>query len=218
MHILAFDTSSKTASVAILHDEIIIYETVIKDGLNRSEVLLPAIEKACLQTGIKIMQIDLFACAIGPGSFTGLRVGVSTLKGFLLATEKPGVGVSSLAAIALSAGKCSKIIYSIMDAGRGQVYMAGFKYKEKGLLEQIGKEQVLNQSEIKYDKDAIFIADGAVRHADIFWTSEKCCRASFVGLLGRGKYHRNELLDPDVFVPIYLRSVDVQRRKSLLES
>ena len=216
MHILAFDTSSKTASVAILHDEIILYEAVIKNGLNRSEVLLPAIEKACLQTRIKITRIDLFACAIGPGSFTGLRVGASTIKGLMLATEKPAVGVSLLAAIALSAGKCSKIIYSIMDAGRGQVYMACFKYKEKGLLEQIGKEQVLNQSEIKYDKDAIFVTDGAVKHADIFWASQKYCRASMVGLLGGEKYHRGELLDADVFVPLYLRSADAERRKSLL--
>jgi tRNA threonylcarbamoyladenosine biosynthesis protein TsaB len=226
MLILAFDTSSKTASVALLNDDIILYESIINVGLNHSEVLLPAIEHACIRTRIKIAEIDLFACTIGPGSFTGLRIGASTMKGFLLATEKPAVGVSSLAALALNADKCSKIIHSIMDAGRGQVYSACFKYKEKGLLEQISKEQVLNPSEIKYNNDDVFVGDGAVKYADIIsdkknniiMASQKYCCASSVGLLGKEKYNRNELLDADTFVPIYIRSADADPNKTLFKN
>jgi tRNA threonylcarbamoyladenosine biosynthesis protein TsaB len=226
MLILAFDTSSKTVSVAILQDDIVLYETVINVGLNHSEVLLPAIDQACIQTRIKIAEIDLFACTIGPGSFTGLRIGASTMKGFVLAAKKPAVGVSSLAAVALNADKCSKIIHSIMDAGRGQVYSAFFKYKENGLLEQIGKEKVMKPSEIKYNNDVVFVGDGAVRYADIIsdkknniiLASRQYCRASSVGLLGKEKFDRKELLDTDKFVPLYIRSVDADTNKTLFKN
>lgn len=223
MLILAFDTSSQTASVAILNDEKILYETIINVGLNHSAVLLPAIEQACLQARMKIADIDLFACTIGPGSFTGLRIGASTMKGFMLVTERPAVGVSSLAAVALNAVRSSKMIYSIMDAGRGQVYSACFKYVEKGLLEQIGKEQVSHPSEIEYDQNAVYVGDGAVKYADIIigdkknnviLPSQQYCRASSVGLLGKEKYDRNELLNAEIFVPVYLRSADADSKKT----
>src|ERR1035438_1881039 len=96
---LAFDTSSRTAAVAILHDDAILSDSVINTGLNPSEVLLPQIDYGLKQVRVKISDIDLFACTLGPGSFTGLRIGVSTLKGLTLATGKPATGVSTLAAV-----------------------------------------------------------------------------------------------------------------------
>jgi tRNA threonylcarbamoyladenosine biosynthesis protein TsaB len=230
---LAFDTSSKTAAVAILRDGVIAYDAVINVGLNHSEVLLPAIEQACSQTKIKISEIDLFACTMGPGSFTGLRIGASTLKGFLLATQKPAVGVSSLAAIALNVGCRSKVIYSVMDAGRGQVYIAYFRYNKKGLLEQIGTDQIVNPAEIEHDADheVIFVGDGAVKYADIIAAGVKNkkdsiadsvmqqhIRASSVAILGIEKYNRNECLDAETFTPVYLRSADAIIKKALFEN
>ena len=230
---LAFDTSSKTAAVAILRDGVIAYDAVINVCLNHSEVLLPAIEQACSQTKIKISEIDLFACTMGPGSFTGLRIGASTLKGFLLATQKPAVGVSSLAAIALNAGCRSKVIYSVMDAGRGQVYIAYFRYNKKGLLEQIGTDQIVNPAEIEHDADheVIFVGDGAVKYADIIAAGVKNkkdsiadsvmqqhIRASSVAILGIEKYNRNECLDAETFTPVYLRSADAIIKKALFEN
>jgi tRNA threonylcarbamoyladenosine biosynthesis protein TsaB len=223
MLILAFDTSSKTASVAVLNDNIILYDVIVNVGLNHSKVLLPAIEQACIQTKTRIAEIDLFACTMGPGSFTGLRIGASTIKGFMLATGKPAVGVSSLAAIALNAEKNSKRICSVMDAGRGQVYIAYFTYKEGGYLEQIGKEQILHPADIENNPDTIFVGDGALRYADIINSSKKniilasqhYCRASSVGFLGKEKFDRKELLDADNFVPFYIRSADAEIRKTL---
>lgn len=226
MLILAFDTSSKTASVAVLNNDIIIYESLINVGLNHSEVLLPAIEQACLQTRIKIAEFDLFSCTIGPGSFTGLRIGASTLKGFMLATGKPATGVSSLAALALNAGKTSKTICSLMDAGRGQVYSAYFKNKQNILLEQIGEEKVLKPYDIEKNRDTIFVGDGALKYADIIndnindiiFLPQNYCRASSVGLLGKEKFDRNELLDAETFTPVYLRSHDANIKKYSLDN
>ncbi len=93
---LAFDTSSKTAAVALLRDSDILYDNIIiNTGLKHSEVLMPAIDHALRAISVKIKDVDLFACTIGPGSFTGLRIGVSTLKGLILATGKPAAGISS---------------------------------------------------------------------------------------------------------------------------
>jgi len=99
---LAFDTSSKTASVALLRDHAVLYHAIIHKDLNHSEVLLPAIDEACRLSGVTLPHIDLFACTLGPGSFTGLRIGVGTLKGLMMATGKPAAGVSTLAALALN--------------------------------------------------------------------------------------------------------------------
>ena len=228
---LAFDTSSKTVAVALLQDDVILYDAIINVGLNHSEVLLPAIDQACLQARIKITEIDLFACTIGPGSFTGLRIGVSTLKGLMLATGKPAVGISSLAALALNVSKSSKIICSVMDAGRGQVYIAYYRYNENGLLDQIGTDKAVDPREIIHnpEQEIIFVGDGAIKYADILSSTktkeiniasalQQYIRASSVGILGREKYDRNELLDAKTFVPIYLRSADAHLKKALFEN
>jgi tRNA threonylcarbamoyladenosine biosynthesis protein TsaB len=228
---LAFDTSSDTAAVALLRDDIILYDAIINVDLNHSEVLLPAIDQACLQTKIKISEIDLFACTIGPGSFTGLRIGVSTLKGLMLATGKPAVGISSLAALALNVGKSSKIICSLMDAGRGQVYAASYRYNKLGFLDQIGADKAVDPREIihKPEQEAIFVGNGAIKYAGIISNTkskkiniasaaQQNIRASSVGILGREKYGRNELLDAETVVPVYLRSADARVKKALFDN
>ncbi len=228
---LAFDTSSKTASVALLQDDVILYDTIINVGLNHSEVLLPAIDQACLQTKIKISEIDLFACTIGPGSFTGLRIGVCTLKALMLTTGKPAVGISSLTALALNVSKNSKIICSVMDAGRGQVYIACYRYNKNGLLDQICTDKAVDPREFIHnpEQEIIFVGDGAIKYADILSNNktkeiniasalQQYIRASSVGFLGREKYDRNELLNAETFVPVYLRSADAHMKKALFDN
>ena len=145
---LAFDSSSKTASVSLLRDKAVLYDTIINKGLNHSEVLLPAIDEACRLSGIQLSEIDLFACTMGPGSFTGLRIGVSTLKGLMLATGKPAAGISTLAALALNVEQKEKIIGSMMDAGRGQVYLAYYQYDKDGILNQLEAARALDPQSI----------------------------------------------------------------------
>ena len=225
---LAFDTSSKTASVSLLRDQIVLYDTIINKGLNHSEVLLPAIEEACLIAGVKLPEIDLFACTMGPGSFTGLRIGVSTLKGFMMATGKPAAGVSALAALALNIEQKDIIIGSMMDAGRGQVYLAYFQYDKNGILNQLEAERALDpQSLIDDCKDeVIYVGDGAIKYAAVINSfsnkknkiaseEKQFIRASAVGMLAIEKYHRHDLLDLVKCVPVYLRSADALPKRSM---
>jgi len=228
---LAFDTSSRTAAVAVLRDDTILYESIANTGLNHSEVLMPEIDYALKKVSIKISDINLFACTLGPGSFTGLRIGVSTLKGLMLATGTPAAGVSSLAAVVLNLGATSKLICSMIDAGRGQVYVAYFRYNYKNILQQISKAQAVSPQEIinNTDKNTLFVGDGAIKYADIIKNIkvpeviiasdlQHYIRASSVGILGRKKFAEKDLLDASTLVPVYLRSADALPHKSIFET
>jgi len=226
---LAFDTSSKTAAVALLRDSDILYDNIISTDLKHSEVLLPAIDHALRAISVKIKDVDLFACTIGPGSFTGLRIGVSTLKGLILATGKPAVGISSLAALALNAGKTSKLISSVMDAGRGHVYAAFYRYDKNEYLEQIGVEKAVQPENIlsDIDEEIELVGDGAIKYADIIGKNKKIVinlklpkyiKASAVGILGINKFYRKDLLNAETLTPVYLRSADALPKKGLFEN
>lgn len=224
---LAFDTSSRTAAVAVLKDDEILYDSVINTGLNHSETLMPEIDYALRQVRIKISDINLFACTIGPGSFTGLRIGVSTLKGLMTATGTRAAGVSSLAAVALNPGITSKTICSMIDAGRGQVYVSQFKYDSNKILRQISEEEAVNPAAIlnSTDGNTLFVGDGVTKYAgavnnikpEVFIASDlqHHIRASAVGILGRRKLAENDLLDSATLAPIYLRSADAAPHKSI---
>jgi len=226
---LAFDTSSKTASVSLLRDQTVLYDTIINKGLNHSEVLLPAIEEACRLTDVKLPEIDLFACTLGPGSFTGLRIGVSTLKGLMMATGKPAAGVSALAALALNVKQKDIIIGSMLDAGRGQVYLAYFRYHKNGILNQLEAERALDpQNIIDDDKDeVIYVGDGAIKYAAVIRSfpdkknkiaseEKQFISASAAGMLAIEKYHRHDLLDLVNCVPVYLRSADALLKRPMI--
>jgi tRNA threonylcarbamoyladenosine biosynthesis protein TsaB len=227
---LAFDTSSKTAAVALLQDDTILYDVIINNSFNHAETLLPAIDQACRQLRLQINDIDLFTCTLGPGSFTGLRVGVSTLKGLLIATGKPAAGVSALAALALNVKESAAVICSVMDAGRGQVYTACYSCNDKGLFNQICQEKVVDPKDIlpDIDQDVVLVGEGAIKYRDLITENtgrvkiaagqQQYIRASAVGILGRGKFIRNELLDPLTLVPFYLRAADAKPSRRLFEN
>lgn len=217
---LAFDTSSKTVSVALLEDRAVLYNAILHREQNHSEVLLPAIDEACRQTGISVRDIGFFACTLGPGSFTGLRIGLSTLKGLMMATGKPGAGVSSLHALALNARHSTGTVAAMMDAGRGQVYLAYFRSDEDGFLHPLGPETATapqNIADCPYE-EVVYVGDGAVKYAAVINSSpgrnqlvfaeSQFIRAWAVGLLAVEKYRSRDLLDIQKTTPVYLRPAD----------
>jgi tRNA threonylcarbamoyladenosine biosynthesis protein TsaB len=227
---LAFDTSAKTASVAVLEDDIVVYDVMINAGKNHSEVLLPAIGQACAGSGVHIRQIDLFACTLGPGSFTGLRIGLSTLKGLMMATGKPGAGVSSLHALALNARHCTGTVAAMMDAGRGQLYLAYFRSDEDGFLHPLGPEAATapqNIADCPYE-EVVYVGDGAVKYAAVINSSigrnqlvfaeNQFIGAWAVGLLAVEKYRSRDLLDIQKATPVYLRPADAEPGKPVFPS
>jgi tRNA threonylcarbamoyladenosine biosynthesis protein TsaB len=218
---LAFDTSSKTVSVALLRDRAVLYNTILHREQNHSEVLLPAIDEACRLSNVRVQDIDLFAATMGPGSFTGLRIGVGTLKGLMLATGKPAAGVSSLAALALNVEEPDAVIGSMMDAGRGQIYLAYYRYGKDGVLHPVGEQQAQDPRSVEdlFPEPVIYVGDGAIRYAGLIRplstkknkmasVKQQFISAAAVGRLALEKYFREDLLDPARCTPLYLRSVD----------
>lgn len=124
MYTLAFDSAAKIASVAVMADGKIIASYSIDNGLTQSELLLPMAEDMLKGLGLKFTDIGLFATSVGPGSFTGVRIGVSLVKGLAFGRDVPCVGVSTLDALAENLKGLSGIIVPCMDARRGQVYTA----------------------------------------------------------------------------------------------
>jgi len=147
----------------------------------------------------------------------------------MMATGKPAAGVSTLAALALNVEQKDKIIGSMMDAGRGQVYLAYYRYDPNSVLQQLEAPQALNpQSLSDDDKDqVIYVGDGAMKYAGLIPSlvsgknqlasaEQQFISAAAVGFLGIEKYSRNDLLDLARCVPVYLRSVDALPKKPIM--
>lgn len=223
MQALAVDTSSETLSVALLQDRDIKAEVFVDTARNHSVILLPAIRYVYDVTGLCFGETDLFICTLGPGSFTGLRVGVSTIKGLAIATGKPVVGLSSLEALAANLGPVSANICPMLDAGRGQIYTAIYKMNRNSLPELSGEEKIsdLDVFLSGLRSDTIFLGSGAVKYAEsirklspraMLAPRQNChIRAGVVGLLGLEKFYEGDILDLLTFAPRYLRPSEAEK-------
>ncbi len=170
MKILSVDTSSNVASVAITDDEKLICEITVNTKKTHSQTLMPMIDSALKQSELEISDIDLIVSANGPGSFTGLRIGVSAVKGIAHAANIPVVGVSILEAMAYNLAFCEYIISPIMDARRNQVYNALYEWENDELAE-IEEPRALSIEELtkellEMDKKVVFLGDGVSVHKE----------------------------------------------------
>ena len=155
MKIFACESTAKTASVALCEDNILLAEFTQNGGNTHSETLLPMTEVLLNSMKTDIDEIDVFAVSEGPGSFTGVRIGAATVKGFAHRKDKPCIGVSTLEALArnLAFGE-DKIIIPVMDARRGQFYTAKFAFKD-GKLDRIGEDTPMSFEDFLEDVKAL---------------------------------------------------------------
>ena len=130
MKILALETSAKAVSAAVSEDGKILCSGYQDTGLTHSRTLMPIVEHILKNTGLTVADMDAIAVAAGPGSFTGIRIGVAAAKGLAFAADKPAVGVSTLAAMARNVAFCDGLVICAMDARRQQVYNALFEAKD----------------------------------------------------------------------------------------
>lgn len=167
MKILAVDSSSITASAALTDDKKVVSEFFVNAGLTHSQTLAPMIDYAVKTSGYSLQDIDLFAVTNGPGSFTGLRIGVSTVKAMSLALGKPCVGVSSLFALAMNFRTEGAVVCACMDARRGQLYNALFKM-QNGYPVKLTGDRAITVTELvdelsRFEGDVIeIVGDGGL--------------------------------------------------------
>ena len=216
---LAVDTSVATTSAALLEADEIRAELFVRNGRNHAEVLLPLIERLLSSVEITKGQVDLFAVTVGPGSFTGLRVGTSTVKGLAFALQKPVVGVCTLDALALNIGYADArlTICPMVNAGRGEVYTALYLPSGPNTYEKTLRESVVRPDDFlnSLDGSVIFLGDGAERYADLISNMIpdssfapphlNQVRAGAVGLMGRKMFFSGDKSDIMSLVPCYLR-------------
>jgi tRNA threonylcarbamoyladenosine biosynthesis protein TsaB len=207
MWTLAIDTSTMTASVASLKNSEVVGEVFVNLKINHSPMLLPVIEMLCVASGMKLDEVDLFVCTIGPGSFTGVRIGVSTVKGFALAAGKPVVGVSTLDALAMNLLGSPVKICPMLDARKNHVYTALYGTDGDNQIEKINGERDTEIREFlrTIDEDVIFLGERLCGKAYFAAGIQNYVRASMAGVLGEKKFRDGEMDDHVTLVPRYMR-------------
>lgn len=165
MLILALDSTALSASVSLFRDAELVAAFQVKNGNTHSATLLPMVKALLDATGTSADDIDLFACSEGPGSFTGVRIGVATVKGLAFGKEKPVLGVSTLAALAASILPHEGLICPVMNARRGQAYNALFLAKGN-TLERLCPDRAIALDALMAelamrDEPVAFVGDGA---------------------------------------------------------
>jgi len=165
MKILALETSAVAASVAVCDDEALIAQSFQRTGLTHSATLMPMLESMLKNSGMTLKEIDLIAVAAGPGSFTGLRIGVSAAKGLAWPLDKPCASVSTLEAMAWQMTGMNGVVCAAMDARRQQVYNALFDLQD-GKPVRLTPDRAISLEELgtelaKIEKNQIMVGDGA---------------------------------------------------------
>ncbi|MBU5256013.1 tRNA (adenosine(37)-N6)-threonylcarbamoyltransferase complex dimerization subunit type 1 TsaB [Tissierella praeacuta] len=225
MKILALDTSTMMATCAILDENRVLGEYSLNQEETHSEKLVPMVKEVLGSLDLKVRDIDLYGVSIGPGSFTGLRIGVATVKAFAHLFNKPVVGISTLEALAFNLPYGETII-PMIDARRDRVYTGIYTW-EDGKIKTIMEPDVLNIYDLldiidKSYAQVLVNGDGSLLHKEkikdrlkekvIFSTiGNNFCRATSIGELAIIKY--NEGIKDDYFtlVPEYLRESQAQR-------
>ncbi|MBN2283204.1 MAG: tRNA (adenosine(37)-N6)-threonylcarbamoyltransferase complex dimerization subunit type 1 TsaB [Deltaproteobacteria bacterium] len=215
---LAFDTSSDTLAVALLRDETVTAELVLAMGRHHGETLIPSIELLLTSVNLTFDDVELMVLTIGPGSFTGLRIGVSTAKGFIMARDIPAVCVSTFEALAWNVPASRQDLCTMIDARQGKVYAAVYGCDERDARELHMPGKIDTPAGILADmkETTLFIGSGARTYADLIVETlgkkarilPPCYdhpRAGSIGLIGLKKFREGDTVDALKMVPDYLR-------------
>ncbi len=220
MKILAIDTSSKICSTSLLEDEKVIDINNLDDGKTHSENLMPLIEELLKRNNLKVNDINLIACCVGPGSFTGIRIGISSIKAIAEVLNINVAGVTSLETLAKNVENADTIV-SLIDARNNQVYCGifdnNYNKKQEYLADDINKIIKI----LKQYNNIVFVGDSAILHKELLkenldninFSENNEQSASNVGKIGYKKFLENDLYNADTIIPMYLRKSQAERLK-----
>ena len=228
MILLCLDTSGPVAGVALMEDGAVRYEAMAVNAFTHSQSILPMTEEAFLRTGLTVGQTDYFAVTVGPGSFTGVRIGVSTVKALAHAAQKPCVAVDALEAMANGVRHWPGVICPIQDARAGQVYGAAFA---GGSLDRLLPDEPLKLEDFlekaaAFGKPLLFLGDGMPVHrqriaqllgdrAEFAPPHLAYLRPASAAALAQSRL--DQAVDYRALKPLYLRPPQAERQKNLKE-
>ncbi len=165
MRILGIDTSAKAASAAVCDETQLLSEATVNTKLTHSQTIMPMVQSMLENAHISLQEVDVFAVSHGPGSFTGLRIGIAAVKGMAMALQRPCVGVSTLEALAYNLRGFEGIVCAVMDARCNQVYTAAF-HANRGNLIRLTDDSAMQIEELsrylsQFNMPIFFVGDGA---------------------------------------------------------
>jgi len=222
MKILALDTATQSCSVAIVDDGSLLAELTRVNIKTHSRHLMDLINTVCSIAGLKTEDVGGFAVTIGPGSFTGLRIGISTIKGLAFSLGKPVVGVSSLDALAWQCAQSAYLICPLLDARKKEVYACRYRFKNNELIKD-GTEKVASPTEAVRDirEPSIFVGNAVQLYREKIsaelgelahfaaW-GQHTIRASSIAWLSMNGFYRQQSNDVASLVPQYIRRPDAE--------
>ena len=236
MMILAIESASLTASAALVENGRLLSECTANDGKTHSETLLPMISECFRMTGRDASELDALAVSMGPGSFTGLRIGAATAKGLAFALDRPVIPVPTLDAAAYNCFGSQCIVVPILDARRGEVYTCLYEFRgeefivhenavARPLAEQVGRARQLSAL---LGKKCLFVGDGLIVHeaklreimpeAVTAPSNLRVQHAAGVAALGEKLFREGKAVSAVEFLPLYLRESQAEqdrRRRGL---
>ena len=226
MKILSLDTTADVCSAAICEDTRLIAEMTVNTGNTHSQTLLPVVEQILKISETELDEIELFACSTGPGSFTGVRIGVATIKGLAYGKNKPCMSVSTLDALAYNLKGYSGILCPVMNARRNQVYNALFESDGLNIkrlcpdralsIEELDEELCMLDKPIFLCGDGYSITERGFKKTRIGFVPERSRLQSAysVACCALEKYKLGEVLTDAQIVPIYLRPSQAERERN----
>lgn len=226
MYILSLDTTAEVCTAAICDGERLVAEMTVNTGNTHSQTLLPVVEQLLKISELTIDDIDCFACSTGPGSFTGVRIGVATIKGIAYGKNKPCVSVSTLEALAYNLVGYNGILCPVMNARRNQVYNALFECCN-GNITRLCPDRALSIAELdeelsKLCKKVYLSGDGynitakGFKQSEIENVPERIRHQSgySVAQCALKKLNTGEVLSDSEIKPIYLRPSQAERERN----
>ena len=225
MNIVAIDTSGPLASCAVLKDGAIAHMIVMNQGLTHSETIMPALDACMEAAGLKCADVDCFAAVAGPGSFTGVRIGVCAVKGLAHAWNKACARIDALEALAMNYQGFDGLACTILDARRNQVYCAAFDMKN-GMPERVLEDDAMEISvfleKLPRDRRLVFMGDGLRVHSKkireilpdalIAPANLREIHADAACLLAEAR--QQEWMEARLLTPIYLRIPQAERERN----
>jgi tRNA threonylcarbamoyladenosine biosynthesis protein TsaB len=220
------ETSTLSGATALVEGDTVVAEYRLNVAITHSERLLPAIDHLLVTAGLRPADVDAFAVAIGPGSFTGLRIGLSTMKSLAFATGKPLCGVPTLDALAWSLPFAAYPVCPVLDARKGEVYTALYR-TDGGRLEPLWEPRAVAPEALaaalarELDGPVVFLGDGVAAYAAVLRErlgeaarfappAQRLPSAVTVAELARARLERGETADPATLVPLYLRPSEAE--------
>ncbi|NND74721.1 MAG: tRNA (adenosine(37)-N6)-threonylcarbamoyltransferase complex dimerization subunit type 1 TsaB [Ilumatobacter sp.] len=221
MLILGIETATERVSVALGGHEGVIGLFEVTKGRRHAETLVPAIDFVCSQAGIELDEISLVAVDVGPGLFTGMRVGLASAKAFAQALRIPMIGISSLDLLAFPCRHTDRVVVPVIDARRSEVFYAMYRQVPGGVQQvaepTVGPVEDLIADLMARSQDVLLVGDGALRYRDEILDDFHCeiggdahPSAGPLVLLAHARALREDWVNPWEIEPIYLRGPDAK--------